>query len=39
MQKQKKQNKNKKQKKTKKTRYTKSFSPALHFQNLAVVDF
>ena len=26
--------------KTKKTtRYTKSFSPALHFQNLAVVDF
>ena len=31
--------KTKKTKKKKKTRYTKSFSPALHFQNLAVVDF
>ena len=28
-----------KTKNKKKTRYTKSFSPALHFQNLAVVDF
>ena len=31
--------KTKKKQKQKNTRYTKSFSPALHFQNLAVVDF